>query len=333
VSLSSQTQLSPQRILATLQAYRDAAVLNTAIELELFTRIAHGNDTVNKLAAELGVPVRGIQLVCDSLAAAGLIIKDGEGLQLAPDAAMFLDKRSPSYLGGSAVKLYSTPLLRGFERLTEFVRGGKPGEPLTGEPVTSQPDWYDIARGVMDPAIAVGAFADAFHVPAGPLKILDAGAGNGAYGIAVASKYPEAIIVAADRPAELKIAQENAVGAKLKTRYQNIPGDLPAMTFGLGFDAAILAFRLNQLDPSQIELLMKRIRDALKKTGRLMILDFLSPDSPEYAAFGLTLLTATRRGSAYTVSEVKDMLRSSGFGSVDTQLLPPAHATLVTAQA
>ena len=123
MSPSSQNQISPQRILSTLQAYRDAAVLNTAIELQLFTRIAHGGDTVNRIAAELGVSARKIKLLCDYLAGAGLIINDGEGLQLAPDAAMFLDQRSPSYLGDAACKLYSTPLLRGFERLTVRLQG------------------------------------------------------------------------------------------------------------------------------------------------------------------------------------------------------------------
>jgi SAM-dependent methyltransferase len=328
VSPSSQTQVSPQRILSTLQAYREAAALNTAIELELFTSIAHGNDTVNKIAAELGVPVRGIRLVCDLLAGAGLLVKDGEGLQLAPDAATFLDKGSPSYLGASAAKLYTTPLLRGFERLTDFVRGEKPGEPITG-----LPDWFDIGRGLMEPAAAVRIFVDAVIFPRGPLKILDVGAGNGAYGIAIAEKYPEAIIVAADHPAALKIAQENAVRANLRTRYQNIPGDFLAMPFGMNFDAAILAGHLNQLDRAQIERLMNGIREALKKTGRLMILEFLSPDSPEYAGFGLTMLTATRRGCAYSVAEVQDMLRSSGFGSIACRPLPAAHATLVTAQA
>ena len=61
----------PQRILSTLQAYRDAAVLNTAIELELFTRIAHGADTAHRIASELEVPERGIRLLCDSLGRRG----------------------------------------------------------------------------------------------------------------------------------------------------------------------------------------------------------------------------------------------------------------------
>ncbi len=330
MSPSSHRQVSSQRILSTLQAYRDAAALNTAIELELFTRIAHGADTVNKIAAELGVPARGIRLLCNYLAGAELIIKDGEELQLAEDTAMFLDNRSPLYIGGAAATLYSTPLLRGVERLTEFVRGRESGE-LTAV----QPDWFDIGRGLTDRAASMGAFADAVVLPRGPLKILDAGAGDGAYGIAIAARYPEAIIVAVDRPAALKVAQQNAARAKLGTRYQNIPGNLLAMPFGIDYDAAILAGGLYRFDPAQIELLLKRVRDSLKRTGQLLILEFLWEDSAgfssEYAGFALTLLTATPRG-AYSTAELQDMLRSSGFGGVESQPLPEARATLVTAR-
>jgi ubiquinone/menaquinone biosynthesis C-methylase UbiE len=325
---SSQTQASPQRILATLQAYRDAAVLNTAIELELFTRIAHGNDTANKLAAELSVPVRGIKLLCDYLASAGLIIKDGEGLKLPADTAMFLDKRSPSYLGGVAGSLYSTRLLRGFERLTEFVRG----DAGTVEPITIKPDWFDAGRGVMDLAGAARAFADAVILPGGPVKVLDVGAGNGAYGIAIAEKYPEAIIVAVDRPAPLRSAQMNGARAKLGTRYQNIPGDFLTMPLGTAYDAAILTDRLYQLEPAQSELLLSQIRFALKNSGQLLILEFLSEGRPEYAGFSLTMLTAAPHGRAYSMAEVRDLLRLADFRSVESQSLPAAHATLLTAR-
>jgi ubiquinone/menaquinone biosynthesis C-methylase UbiE len=327
VSPFSQAQVSPQRILSTLQAYRDAAVLNTAIELELFTRIAHGADTANRIASELSAPVRGIRLLCDYLAVAGLIVKDGEELKLAADAAMFLDKRSPSYLGGAAGKLYSTPLLRGFERLTEYVRAHEPGERDKVEPES-----LDLARGVADRAAAARAFCDLLVFPGGPLKILDVGGRDGTYGIAIAARYPEAVVVAADRPAALKIAHKNAARAGLGTRYQNIPGDLLAMPFGRGFDAALCTGGLYQLDAAQIELLLKRIRDGLKKTGQLIILEFLAEDRPEYAGFGLTMLTATRRGGPYSLAEVKDILRLSGFTFLESRPLPAAHATLITAR-
>src|SRR5690349_5295044 len=110
---------SPQRILATLQAYRDAATLNTAIELDLFTRIAHGADTPGKIAAELRVPVRGIRLLCECLAGIGLIEKEDEQLKLSDDAALFLDQKSPAYLGSTLGVLHSASLLHAYERLTD----------------------------------------------------------------------------------------------------------------------------------------------------------------------------------------------------------------------
>ena len=326
MSPSSQAQVPPERILSTLQAYRDAAALDTAIQLELFTRIAHGADTPGKIATELAVPVRGIRVLCNYLAAAGLLVKDGEQLQLAEDSAIYLDKVSPSYIGHAAGVLYSGPMRRWFDRLSEFVRGE------TRPQSSAADDWFDLARGMTDRTAAGRAFAEALALPSGPIKILHAAAGDGMYGIAAASRYPQAVVVAVDRPPALKVAHQNAVRAKLGTRYQNVPGDLFSQSFGSGFDAAMVVEQLYLLEPAEIELSMKRVRDALKKTGQLFILELLTDDSPEYADFALTLLTATRHGGAYSLAEVKQMLRLSGFSSMESQPLPAARATLVTAR-
>lgn len=309
-----------------LQAYRDAAALNTAIELELFTRIAHGTDTASKIAAELDLPIRGIRALCNYLAVTGLIVKDGEDLQLTDESSTFLVNSSPACLTNAAPALYATPLLRGYERLTDLVCGRATAESV------NIPGWFSLARGVTDRTAATRAFADAMLLPAGPSKILDVGAGEGEFGIGVASRYPEAVMVAADRPAALKLAQRNADEARLGTRYQNIPGDLLSMSFGQEYDAAIVAHRLYQLDPPAVDLLMKRIRDALKKTGQLYILEFLSEELPEYAGATLSMLAATRRGGPYTIAEVKQKLVSSGYGHIESRPLPEAHATLVTAR-
>jgi C-methyltransferase len=218
-------------------------------------------------------------------------------------------------------------MVRGFERLTDCVRGTQPGEHAT-----IQPDWLDFARGLTDRAVAARALADLMAFPAGPRKVLDVCAREGTYGISVAERYPEAIVVAADRPAALKLAQENAVQAKLGTRFQNIAGDPLAMSFGRDFDAAICAGGLYQFDPPDVEQLMKRIRDALKKTGQLFIVEFLSEDSLQNPGFGLTMLTATRRGAPYSMAEAREALQSAGFGAIESQPLPAAYATLITAR-
>src|SRR5215467_6239385 len=98
VKVSTSQPVTPQRILSTLQAYRDAAALHTAIELELFTRIAHGTDTAASLAEEIGIPVRGVRLLCEYLVSVGLLDKQDETLKLTDDVRLYLDKKSPAFL-------------------------------------------------------------------------------------------------------------------------------------------------------------------------------------------------------------------------------------------
>jgi len=335
VTVSTSSQITRQRILHTLQGYRDSAALNTAIELDLFTRIAHGADTVGRIAAELGIPVRGIRLLCEYLTVAGLLEKEDEQLKLTEDVARFLDKKSPAYLGDAARVLRSPQLLQGFERLTESVRTGKAARP--DDPKTSsRPEWIEIARGVADQAETAGAFASMIEFPTGqPLKILDIGAFDGAYGIALALRYPQAVVVALDCPQALALAQQKADAARLGTRYQNIPGDPLLAPLGKQYDAALLAGALNQFDEAQITSLFMRIHYALKKNARLVLLEHLSDESPEFmrefAGFHLNVLAATPRGGVYGLADLKGMLASSGFKFVDARPLPLARATLVTA--
>jgi len=335
VKVSTSSQITPQRILLTLQAYRDSAALNTAIQLDLFTRIAHGADTVGRIAAELGIPVRGVRLLCEYLTVAGLLEKEDEQLKLTEDVARFLDKKSPAYLGDTAQVLRSPQLLQGFERLTESVRAGKAARPDEPRP-TTRPEWIEMARGVADEAEAARAFAAMIEFPMGqPLKILDVGAFDGAYGIALALRYPEAVVVALDCPQALAMAQQNADAARLGTRYQNIPGDPLVSPLGKHYDAALLAGALNQFDEAQITSLFMRIHYALKKNARLVLLEHLSSDSPEFlrdfAGFHLNVLAATPRGGVYGLDDLKGILASSGFKFVDARPVPLARATLVTA--
>lgn len=306
--------------------------MNTAIQLELFTRIAHGTDTASKIAAELGVPVRGIRILCEYLASIGLLEKEDEQLRLTTDVALFLDKKSSLYLGKAADILYSPQLMQSYARLTESLRAGK-----SGPDNAVRPAWFDLARGLSDPAAAVKAFVEVVTFPAGrPLKILNIGAGCGTFGIALGVRYPDAVIVALDYPESLRKAQEYAETAKLGTRYQNIPGDPLLVPLGLEYDAVIIAGGLHQYDSSQITSLLMRTRYALKKSGQLLILEFLTEDGSrsagDFAGFRLNMLAATPRGDAYSLAEVKGMLESSGFRSIEAQPLAAACATLVTAK-
>jgi hypothetical protein len=325
---------TPDHILAILQSYRDAAALNTAIELDLFTRIARGADSAAKLAKELDVPARGVRLLCDYLATAGLLSEDHEQLTLAPDAAAFLDKESIDYLAPDLRALYSPALLHAFEQLTETVRAG-----AARAASPARPEWFDLARGVHSPKAAPEAFANSLNLPDGPVKILELGAAQGthpgAFGIALARRYPKAVVVALDSAPGLAKAQKNAEAAQLGTRYQNIAGDPLTADLGLEYDAIVIPGALYHFDDAQITSLFMRLRYALKKTGRLVILDVISDGSGEfnrrYSGFRLNVLATTSRGDAFSITDFEALLANAGFHNVETRPLPEAAATVLTA--
>jgi hypothetical protein len=335
VSTSPQVS-TPKRILATLQAYRDAAALNTAIELELFTRIAHGCDTASKIAGEIGIPARGVRLLCEYLAAIGLLEKEDEQLKLPADVALFLDRKSTAYLSHAIQTLHTPALLRSYERLTEAVRSGLGVEPGAAK-VVSLPPWLEVASGITDQTAAAKAFADAVNLANGrPLKILDVGSQDGAFGIALAERYADSVIVALNSAAALPAAEENADVAKLGTRYQNIPGDPLQAPLGWDYDAVLMARSLYQFDQSQATSLLMRIQHALKKTGHLLILEFLSEEDSEFlrefSGVRLNLLAATPRGDAYSKADLKGMIEASGYHDVETREIRAARATLFIAR-
>ena len=92
--MSSQTMPSPQLYFDTIFAFQRSAALKSAIELDVFTVVGDGSQTVKEIATACGVPERGIRILCDYLTTVGLITKTGETYQLTADSAVFLTKRS-----------------------------------------------------------------------------------------------------------------------------------------------------------------------------------------------------------------------------------------------
>src|SRR5436309_3059612 len=102
---------SPQLFFDTINAYQRTAALKSAIELEFFSAIARGHNTSAALATACHVPERGARILADYLAIVGFLTKTGEKYNLTADSAAFLDRQSPTYIGG-AVEFLTSPHMR-----------------------------------------------------------------------------------------------------------------------------------------------------------------------------------------------------------------------------
>ena len=115
---------NPARIFQTLNAYQQTAALRAAIDLEVFTAIAEGATTAAAIASRAKASERGIRILCDFLVILGFLTKRGSIYGLSSDAAVFLDKRSPAYLGSAARFLNAPDMVHAYDNLTDAVRRG-----------------------------------------------------------------------------------------------------------------------------------------------------------------------------------------------------------------
>src|SRR4051794_32737725 len=97
----SEGEPSPILFFETINAYQRSAALKAAIDLELFTSIAEGSNSAAALAKRVGAAERGVRILADYLVILGFLTKGGDRYALTRDAGMFLDKRSPAYVGGA----------------------------------------------------------------------------------------------------------------------------------------------------------------------------------------------------------------------------------------
>lgn len=324
-------------IFETLNSYQRSAALKTAIELDLFTIVADGAATAAEIGARAQAAERGIRILCDYLTIHRLLAKNGDRYSVTPDSGLFLNRRSPAYLGTTAAFLLTDGVVENFKNLTARVRDGGMPE---GES-TVQPDneiWVTFARS-MAPMMVMPAEAIAALVTAGgarPIKVLDIAAGHGLFGIAIARHNPEAEITALDWAAVLEVAKENAKNAGVSKRYRTIPGSAFEADFGEGYDVVLLTNFLHHFDPSGCETLLRKVHAALKPDGRVVTLEFvpnedrISPPIP--ASFSLLMLAGTPSGDAYTFPQLDQMFRNAGFSRNTIHPIPDFPQSIIVSE-
>jgi len=338
MSTSAAQQPSPQLFFQTINAHQRTEALKAAIELEVFTAIGEGNTTAAEIAKRCQSSEKGMRVLCDYLTTMEMLTKQGNQYALTLDSSVFLDKRSPGYLGGAVEFLCSPMLLEGFKHMTEAVRKGGTAVGEEGTTGPENPIWVKFARGMAGmmsmPAQLMAKLVD--PNADSKLKILDIAAGHGLFGIAFAAQNKQAEITAVDWRAVLEVAKENAAKAGVADRYSTIEGSAFDVEFGTGYDLVLLTNFLHHWDPPTNEKLMRKVRAALADGGRAVTLEFVPNDDrvtpPEVAGFSMVMLVGTPSGDAYTFAELERMFANAGFSRSTIHALPPTFQQVVISE-
>jgi SAM-dependent methyltransferase len=339
-SIAHSTEPNPAIIWDTIHAFQRTACLRGAVELDLFTRIGEGNQTVETLARVCAASERGIRILCDFLTINGILLKRENGsYRHTPTSAAFLDPRSASCLASIAQFLGNPGNQEPFKNLAEIVRTGHTTLPGDGSVEPENPIWVQFAQS-MAPMMApvVGPLSEVvLNGQSGSIRVLDIAAGHGLFGIEIAKRNPEARVTGLDWAPVLAVALENARKAGVHSRYDTVPGSAFEVDFGGPYDVILLTNFLHHFDQDKCVTLLKKVHAALCPGGRAAALEFVPDEDrvspPMSAGFAMTMLASTPAGDAYPLSVISAMYNYAGFSDVTAHPIPMSPQTVVMGRA
>jgi hypothetical protein len=115
---------SPEHILQTGLAFWASKTLMSAVEMEVFTELAKGPESLESLTGRLGLHQRGARDFFDTLVALGFLEREDGQYRNTPSTDIFLDKHKPSYIGGM-LEMANQRLYPQWGRLTTALRTGE----------------------------------------------------------------------------------------------------------------------------------------------------------------------------------------------------------------
>ncbi len=315
---------TPERILQYAWGFAATHALGSAVELDVFSHVALGKTTPSSLAQAVGGQERPVRMLCDALVGLGLLTRTGAAgpLGLAPDAAAFLVKGSPAYIGDFIV-FHAGPLMDGWRSLTETVRTGRPPIALD-KPSEAQPFWDRLVDSLFamnaKAAMQVGEELGRRY-PGKAIALLDVAAGSGVWGLGAALSNPNVRVTATDLAPTLEHTKRFVARTGLAARTELLPGDLRTLDLGTArYDAAVLGHILHSEGPEHAKRLVERVGRALRPGGTLVIAEFVpAPDRngpPMPLLFALNMLVHTTDGDTFTLPQMRAWCEAAGLRDV-----------------
>jgi hypothetical protein len=243
-------------------------------------------------------------------------------LRLAPDAAEYLVRGKPGWLGGLIdleIERFLDPQL-----LLDAMRGDSASVYGGEDPWKTHEENPEIARGFTAamhsiserPAAGLAEVVDF----SASRSLLDVGGGSGAISLAVARAWPAMRCTIWDLPVVCTIAREYAAEAGLANRVTAQPGDMFREPFPGGHDVVLFSQILHDWDPSRWPALLWKAAAALPPNGLVLVHEKLVDDDGRgplaNALVNLDMLVWTE-GRQLHEGELRDLLMDAGFANVE----------------
>jgi len=334
--------LDPSAILQTAFGFWNAKVLLTAVEMRLFTRLGNRGLTGGQLTSELGLHPRANPDFFDALTAMKFLAREGNGPGAqyfnTPESALYLDEKSPRYVGGILTML-NVRLFKYWNDLPEALRTGQPqnevkqGEKGIFEALYADPVKLEVFLNAMTGLSRLNfeAFAEKFDFSR--FKTLcDIGGATGLLCMEVARKQPHLKCISWDLPPVEPVARKHIAAAGLTERISTVSGDffkdpLPKA------DIIVMGMILHDWNLEKKKHLIRSAYEALPAGGAFVAIEALIDDERRENVFGLlmSLNMLIEFGDAfdYSGADFRQWCGEAGFKRFDViHLSGPSSAAI-----
>jgi len=323
-------QLTPEHILQTGLGFWPSKVLLSAIEMGVFTELAHGPETLESLGGRMGLHPRASRDFLDTLVALGFLERREGKYSNTPSTDLFLDRHKPSYMGG-LLEMANHRLYGFWGHLTEAVRTGKPqNEVRSGDAPFFEALYADPARlrqflSAMSGLSRGAAKAIAAKFPWSNYRTLvDVGTAQGDTAAQILLAHPHLTGTGYDLAEVGPIFEEYVEGLGLSQRLRFTAGSffdglLPKT------DVVVMGHILHDWDLETKKMLVGKAYDAIPAGGALIVYEAIIDDQRSKNAFGLmmslNMLIETPGGFDYTGADCEGWMREAGFTQTRTEHL------------
>ncbi len=328
---------TPEKIMHLGMAFWGSKTLLSAVELEVFTRLAKGSMDASTLRKQLDLHERSALDFFDALVALGMLDRRDGFYSNTPETDLYLDKAKPSYIGGFLA--IANDRLYGFwGSLTEGLKTGLPqNETKDGrnifEILYSDPAKLMSFMQAMT-GISMGiskAIAQKF-----PWKdyqtLIDIGSAQGGLVVEVGKAHPHVTGGGFDLPVTGPIFEEYVELFGLSDRFKFIPGDFFADDLPSA-DVLSMGHILHDWNLDQKKTLLKKAYNALPDGGVLLVFESLIDDERRKNAFGLlmslNMLIELPGGFDYTGADCCGWMKEAGFRDTRVEHLAGPESMVV----
>ena len=319
-------RLDPTHIMQTATAFWASKVLLTAVELGLFTKLGDGAMTAPQLGDALGLHPRGTYDFFDALVALKFLNRDGDGPQgqykNTPETGAFLNKKSPSYIGGLP-EMLNARLFGFWNGLGTALKTGKPQNEIkhTGKPMFEELYANEARLGQFLEAMTGFQTAN-FMLLAEKFDfskyktVSDIGGALALLSRVVGDRHRHLTFTSFDLPQVSPHASKHIVAAGMSDRIAVASGDffkdkLP------GADVVTMGNILHDWNLEKKKILIKKAYEALADGGAFIAIENIIDDARRENAFGLlmSLNMLIEFGDAfdYTGENFREWCSEAGF--------------------